>query len=602
MTTTTLRSGVSAMVNSAKASNAYGNPANLLLNKTSSTAYAYLQFGMPKDLHKGATVTSAKLRVWTAAAWSGTNTLAVQRVSGKWTASKVTYNNRATVTGSPVSVAATSPGSGYLYEFDVTTDVQAYANGTSNVGWRLSLSDNTSKRYVNGFRASDQKPQLVITYTYAPPTPTSLNPSAAAVSVASPVLSYQSSDATVAHQVQVDAAANGTTPAFDSGEVATTTESFALAGTTYAGLAVGASTQWRVRVRSSNGQLSPWSAWVAFSRVAKQTVTITQPTATVYDPSPPVNIVMTNLRRMRVLVYDSGNKLVHDSGEFASTTGDYTPPKSVLTGSGSPYTFKVRGWDNVVRDETTGDVAYSLAQVVTAYANDGTIPAVATLVAVQAVPAPWVDLTWTRTTAPDGWAVLRNGTEVYRTDAYTDVEVGTSTTYTWRDWGVPPNRAATYQVLPVVNGKTGGTGPTATVTPTGAGLWLADPSTGKDVPLWGDEAGDWVYGEDGTTYTPIGASAPVQVTSSMRGLEGTWSGSALEVPGYSSVNTVEGRLFAMKRDPTTVLRLAAGDINIPVQVYGLTLVPTPASKAGDRAMDVHFSFAQVDELPYSAVL
>jgi len=600
MTTTTLRSGVSVMVSQAKTSYVYGSPAQLALLGPAPTAYALVQLGLPKDLHKGAVVTSARLRLWGVGALTGTTTLSAQRISAKWTASKATWSNRPGVTGPVATVALTAPAAGALWDFDVTAHVQSIVDGQPNYGWRIS-TDRTTTQRVWGFRASTLKPVLVVTYGYPPPTPTSLNPSAAAVSLAKPVLSYVSSTDTVAHQVQVDPAGNAAAPAYDSGEVATDTESYDLAATTYAGLADGASTQWRVRVRSSNGQLSAWSAWASFSRHVKPAMVANQPPATVYDPSPPVAITMANLRRMQVLAYRAGVQ-VFDSGVFATTTGDYTPPSSVFTDPTAAYTLRVRAWDNVVRDETVGDPAYVQVDQALTYAQDNTIAGVDTMAAVQAKPAPWVDLTWSRAAAPDGWVVLRNGTEVYRTTDYTDVRVGSTNNYAWRDWSVAPNRPTTYKVVPIVNGKTGQQGPSVTLTPVGAGFWLADPDTGLDAVLWGNDEGSWAYGEDSTIFNPIGADAPVLVVSSQRGLEGDWSGEAVEVPGYPTVATVEANLFALKGNPAKVLRMVAGDINIPVQLHAMTLAPHPLSKDGSRYIAVTFSFTQVGELPYAAVL
>ncbi len=66
---TILRSGVSAMVWSAKPTTEYGSPAKL--NLKTAAGYAFLQVGLPSDLHKGATVLTAKLRVQQWGAWSG---------------------------------------------------------------------------------------------------------------------------------------------------------------------------------------------------------------------------------------------------------------------------------------------------------------------------------------------------------------------------------------------------------------------------------------------------------------------------------------------------------------------------------------------------
>jgi hypothetical protein len=59
-----LRSGSSTFARAAAPSKPYGQAARLNLHAASPVGteeFVYLQFGLPKDLHKGATVTSAHL-------------------------------------------------------------------------------------------------------------------------------------------------------------------------------------------------------------------------------------------------------------------------------------------------------------------------------------------------------------------------------------------------------------------------------------------------------------------------------------------------------------------------------------------------------------
>lgn len=599
---TLLKSGSATWVDSTKPSLTHGAQAQLKL--VSGAAYGFIQVGLPADLHKGATVASAKLRIAQVGTTASSRTLTVQRVSAKWLLSKLTWNNKPGVTGSAVAVTQGGGPDGNVWEFDVTADVQLMANGTANYGWRIT-SAQASALFVRGFTASKWKPVLDVSYSYAPPTPTSLHPSSGAVSITKPVLTYDAGDTATQQRIQVDPAGNGTAPVFDTGWVATTVEEYDLSTSTYAGLALGASTQWRVQVKNVAGLTSAWSAWVSFNRVAKQVLTVTQPPATVYEPTPPFTFTMPDLQRSQVLIYDPANpsKVLHDSGVRTDTVGSYTPNKDVFTKDDTTYTYRVRAWDSVDREQTSGDTSYVQVVGTTTLSGDDTIAAVTNLVASVASPTPWVDVSWSRTNQPDGWAIYRDGVRVHTASTGLELLVA-GTTYSWRDQTAAPNRKHSYKVQPVVNSVTGKGGPTAYVTPTGAGVWLLDPDTGTEVVLWGDDGGDWEYGEDTQTYLPIGASAPVLVTTSMRGLEGSWSGELAEVPSLPNygVDSMEANLYLLKADPASVVRLVAGDLNIPVYLYEITLAPDPASKGGDRVVAVAFSFAQADELPYTAVL
>lgn len=603
---TILRSGSATWVSSTKASTAYGSASRLYLATT--TQYGLLQFGLPSDLHRGAVVTSAKLRLYQVGSWTPatSRTITVQRLASRWTLSTVNWNNQPGTTGTQVTVsnggAAGSDGS--LWEFDVTAHVQQLADGAANYGWRLSFS-GTTLRALYGFTAGSFKPVLDVTYSYPPAVPTSLHPSSGAVSTSKPTLTFASGDI-ASLQVQIDPAANAAT-AWDSGVYATTQQELDLSTTSYPGLANGFSTKWRVRVTGTSGVVSGWSDWATFNHTDKPALTITQPLASTSDDSPPVAFTFPGMVAYQVIVADAANpRLVwHDSKKRSgSSPMTYTPPNSVLPQEGKAYRITVRAWDAVDREATPGDAVYVSGLVNTVLVHDDTLNGADTLTMTQPSPAPWVDLTFTRSAMPDTWAIFRDGVRLFTADTATDLRIGATNSYTWRDWTAAPNRPHEYRAAPVVNGVTSKLGPKVTYTPTGAGLWLADPSTGTVVVLWGDDEGDFAYGEESTTYLPIGSSIPVRVTTAMRGLEGSLSGVLADTPTASAypMATMEANLFTFKSNPTGVLRLVAGDINIPVQVYEVDVSPTPQSKGGDRIANVHFGFAQVGELPYTVNL
>jgi hypothetical protein len=373
---TILRSGSSTFNRAAAPSKSYGQAARLNLhadNPVGTGEFVYLQFGLPKDLHKGATVTSAHLRVQQDGDWTpvGPRTLTKQRINAKWLLSTIKWVNRpGLVTGTDVALTQSTVGDLAVWDWDVTTDVQAWVNGAPNYGWRI-IADVTSTRYLRGFTARVGRPALVVEYAYPPATPTSLHPSAGAVSVSKPWVRFDTGDITAVN-VQVDPAASTTAPGFDSGWVTTTANELNLASTAYAGLALNASTQWRTRVRNDLGLVSSWSQWVTFSRVAKPALTITQPTGTVLESTPPIAWTMSGMVEYQVTVAlaSKPSVIIHDSGRKPGTGGVYTPPKPVFTKNGAAYLITVGGWDAVDREYTTGDPRRSEATTTAVLTDD----------------------------------------------------------------------------------------------------------------------------------------------------------------------------------------------------------------------------------------
>jgi len=254
-----------------------------------------------------------------------------------------TWNTRPSATSTAVTVTKTSPPTGTLWTFDVTSHLQDFVDGDlDNYGWRVSTSLGT-RFYLLGAVAASGKPSLTFTYEFVPPAPDTLKPDGAAVSIAKPILGWEVVSGTTAAQVQIDPAANGTTPAFDSGEVPVLSSSLALSATAYAGLADGATTSWRVRVRTTGG-LSAWSEWATFSRVGKGTVTITNPGATSGDGTPPLQATFTGATTMtqwRADLRNDAGVTLSDSGWRDDAEIEWTPPKGLRTSgqSGMPGGF-----------------------------------------------------------------------------------------------------------------------------------------------------------------------------------------------------------------------------------------------------------------------
>lgn len=215
-------------VRSVKPNLAYGVPASLRLD--SGKDEVLLRATMPASVPSNAVVTSASLVVTQKAALTGSRTLTVQRNATKVTDRK-TWATRPALTGTAATLAQTATAAGALWSLNVATDVQAFVSGTaSNFGWRLSTSDTVAHTFYGSTAASGQ-PYLLVDYLVPADVPTDLNPSGGAVSVNKPTLTFTGDEDMTHLQVQIDPAANGTTPGFDSGEVAATAGVLALTAT-----------------------------------------------------------------------------------------------------------------------------------------------------------------------------------------------------------------------------------------------------------------------------------------------------------------------------------------------------------------------------------
>lgn len=364
-----------------------------------------------------------------------------------------------------------------------------------------------------------------------------------------------------------------------------------------AGLANNASTQWRTRVENEAGW-SPWSSWIGFSRVVKSAATLVSPTTTSTDNTPPTTWTFAGTQTAwRVSTFDSAGRLVDDSGKVNGAATSYTPVKPVKL-AGASYTTEVRLFDNVVRDSTPGDPAYTLLSTTWTFNYSATPVAVTSLTATSPGAAPWVNLVFVRATLPDAWVIERDGV-IIATLRFDDPLVTVSgTTYTWVDWTAAPNRSHAYRVRPKVNNQVASTGPTATIVPTIQGVWIGDPDNNKDVCIVGNDDPDASYGEDTETYTPLGRPSVVNVNVSKRGLEGTATGALWSVLGRTVTTDID-TLYNIKERDSDLFRLVWADVNIPAVFSQVNPRPRRTGTVnGQINRVVSLAFAQDGELPF----
>lgn len=542
---------------------------------------AYMLVRAAVSLPRNAVITQAKIWINQYDSISGGLTLSVRRNFTAWPKG-VTWNTKPAVTDT-THTRNLSSAFALWWDIDVTADVQGFVAGTkANYGWRIMSNSSFNHKWL-GSSAAQRTPYLEVTYVIPAKVPSDLSPQGGAVAVDKPVLTFAVGSDTLGVQVQVDPGFDAVSPDFDSGEITATAGVVDLADTAYAGLADGDTTYWRARAKNSYGW-SGWSAWVSFSREDLDAVTLTDPTTTPADGSPPFVWTFAGTQTaFQATLMDSLGVVLDDSGVVAGDDTGWTPSKG-LAENGDTGTARIRVWDDVTRIATSGQPAYSEDTVDFTVTFDGTVDAMDTLVADQVAGSPGVHLTGTRAAGiPDEVAVFRNGVQVDRfpgTDIFTS-----STAFEWTDWTAPLGEAATYRLAPIVNGAVASGGPTVTITPTGQGLWLVDPDTDTVATLWGTDDGSWSADDVATVHVPVADDSPIVRRRLRRGtMVGSVSGMVLDAAGVDASDVLAALAAFTLNDAGHVYRLIAGHLNLRVIVGDILVAPTPISGGGNGAV------------------
>jgi hypothetical protein len=145
----------------------FGGETTLQVSGGGTDKRTFVRFDL-SCLPSTAEVKSAKLRLVLSTAPSQSRTYVANRVSASWVEGSITWNNAPAVGVSSGNVA-TGTTNGVTLEWTVTTDVQAFANGSAtNNGWRIADTDEsgiiTSQEGRFASRESASKPEVVVIY------------------------------------------------------------------------------------------------------------------------------------------------------------------------------------------------------------------------------------------------------------------------------------------------------------------------------------------------------------------------------------------------------------------------------------------------------
>lgn len=566
----------------------YSNVSRIYLADGSSadTRYGYIYFGVPSGM-AGTTVSNAVLRLYSGSGFSGAVTLSIYRLTQKFTGNRVNWKSKPSATGTgQVSISKTSAPSGTMWEFNVTSIMQSVANGAAWYGFRIQATNSSAKWIHSAQAATDYRPTLEITWSDAPDAPEKLIPDDDAVSVAKPTLQWDFTDPSGDQTMKAfnlrlfSSEANAelnTSPLLDH-TVESTLPECDLDSTTYAGLALGATVWWRVRVQDGAGLWSGWSDHAFFRRVANGVLTITNPATTpnnfVSDSTPPFSWTFTGAtqKSFRVILTtpEEPAKYLWDSGIVTSTATDITPVEGKIKEVGKVYRLIVRVYDTEDRRALPDDPNYVEQIRDFTYTLSSSVAAPTNLTGTSGTYRSERTLEWERSTAPDYFVVFRNGVAVAIEEPSALFVSGTK--YRWVDVDAAPRRDHTWSVGALVNGVTSSGNPTSTGRVKPISTTLSMPNNSKLIYLLNPEVAANQASSSDIHYL-VGDAPPVLITQSQRGYEGKITGVLTSQGMPVTADEQMKSLDYFRKNPGVLLKLVWVDKVLTVVVRSVTDQP-----------------------------
>jgi hypothetical protein len=542
-----------------------GSPGNLAVQNTNNAIQRVLARVPIDHVPVGAIITSAVVQFWTAAAKSGATPLRIFPITQAWKSS-VTWSNRPPIGSVITTTSITSPVVNALYSFSVT----AWANSRSRNGLMIDTT-LTSPVSLRGSAAAVNKPVMVVDYYTPNSQPTGLSPHGGAVSVPTPILSYNGDEDMDHQQIQYSSDGSVAGITFDTGSIPAASGRYDPAASGAPVLTPGQVTFWRV-MTTGGGGTSPWSPWVSYSYQPIVQPVIVNPPSVTDDGSPDVNWTVADQVSWQAELQDGGVIIAKSVWDVDSTTRDWFPAKGVKVPGGHGR-IVLRTTDSIVpRVAAEGAPVWSVTVKEFDTVHTGNGPVVTNLAVSFSDPFPVI--TGTRTLGiPDDIALIRDGVAVTIWDADGNpthwapgTDFFTGTNFAIRDLTADLRVPHTWSVLTRINGVTSAIGPEVTETFSTGSVWMVNPRTGSKVEIFGNDdvpAVAQLTEEGSILHTPVHGNLIVEPVR-RRLMRTTRSGS---IEGLV-LNSHEGRLNSWAlADSGLHYRLIFGKVNWPI-IFG----------------------------------
>lgn len=602
MTTLKIIASIDAFTSERRSKYNYGGPAKLWVQDGtgSPAARVFLWFSLTR-VPRDANITSARLLVAQYGAVPGSPTLACRACVEDWRARTITHDNSPAVgplldsddIGGPDRTTA---------EFDVLSVIQDIRDGSiDNDGFRIASSDST-RRFLRGINAPGPRPQLILTYTTLPLTPTGLTPAGGVLSTRYPVLQANVGNDAVSARWQISTDPTFGSFVYDTGDIPTTGSAaeHATAGTSFPGLPIdGTPWYWRVSSRNTVGPSTPAPGALIGYRALTPPVIVSPTPGVIGDGTPPTLWTDADQVASRVQFTDTttGTSL-WDSEEESGDTYTATPTTG-LTVLGQAGTIAVSTLDGTDRIESIGAPAWATTTVDVVLGDTTTVEPVQSL-SVRQVDhgAPWLQIRATRDEIPDAWVLQRDGVDVARYDGTDLLDVaGAPHTFEVIDYTTPAQDPWNITLVPIVNDQRAANNPVSTVAVEIRGVWLVDVDTGREVVLLGRDEVDAEQKSENVVFEKWGTTddGAVVYTYHLGGITGSYAGELGSYYGHQAAE-LAATMQAFRTesaDGSAKIRAAWGSTNIPVALRAVTVSPIRAGSGPRRARrTARFTFDQ----------
>lgn len=540
-------------------------------------------------------------------------TVTASRIKDKWRAGDATWENPPT-TGLSIATVLGATSDGTAVDLDITSIMQSVANGNE---WRGLLLETSATAVGDSdwYSFDSGQPAWVVHVELAdaPEQPSDLRPNGGSVGSHAPVLAWSYNDSggddseQSAFQVQVDPGADGASPDFDTGWVASGDPQYDLSSGGFTPLSSGDSTQWRVRTKDSSvvPEQSQWSDWASFTYTPYRTLIMDSPTGGVIGDNTPDVIAHLSggtLDHWRVRVLAASGDVRWNSGLQTGPISITVPKRNrqnrkIIRRDDATYTIQVRAFDRVDRTPAVGLPAYVEQLVDVVFDEDAGVGAPSAFAMAPATLGdPRVTFSWFRSLSAN-WMIVDTGSgEIIARldDGEPSVSAGT---YSWTDSGlIAPRQASTYVVRAIESGVRSHASNVVTYSSKPLGVWLVPSDGTTPIFMRGVVAVDQFLTNDRrTSYSPLNSDTDIDVVWGQEGVSGTFSGTISNHPGGPDVFPAVRRLSELKGDIFQLPQMVWATQSVPVRVRNLTVLPSSDYNDDNKRHNVSFSFIQVGD-------
>lgn len=368
---------------------------------------------------------------------------------------------------------------------------------------------------------------------------------------------------------------------------------------TYAGLADGATTSWRARVKRSDTSTSEWSDWVEMTR-EDQPAIVDDTGTTIYDPAQTFEahlnpagdadtrwqLIIRDVTDPANVRYDSGDAL---TGAALNQQVPLLWNGQVVFPSDGTYERVIRAWDRSDRVPTEGFPTYVVDVATVTLGTEAAVVVPTDVTATQTDEEPTVTVAWSCTGTPTRFGIFNDDDEIVAMVEADDAEVAPGD-YEFAYGSFTPNKADNFTIRAIADNagvmSQSVSSAAAAATPTISGVWLR--SSTAAVKFFGRDGMVARQVDKRETYNLPYRGESVDIITAIGGIEGTFKG-GLRAPTAATLAQLETWRQSGER-----LRVVWGKHNILADIKGLSVTMDPRS-ASTVLYEVEFGFSQVDE-------